>query len=183
VQLEGSKVKSFGSRSRNVAMLRLFAGASHDAPRQRSIGLSSLGPTETFGNHLLRGRGAPLARSDVHYLAPGDAGLRGYSPLLRVKNVAAANALLARVVYSPSARSLLPRVSLSAFTDLAWGTLVVPGAGGRFFGDAGVGASLSGTLYDQSYNVRVDFSLWTRDAVRGSNDGTVNWVVSLGELF
>jgi hypothetical protein len=183
VQIEGSKVMGFGTRSLNSAALRLFAGASDNAPRQRSIGLSSLGPTETFGNHLLRGRGAPLARSDVHYLAPGDAGLRGYSPLLRAKNVAAANALLARVVYSPGARSLLPRVSLSAFTDLAWGTLDVPGAGGRFFGDAGVGASLSGTLYDQSYNVRVDFPLWTRDAVRGSNDGTVNWVVSLGELF
>jgi hypothetical protein len=183
VQLEGSKVKSFGSRSRNVAMLRLFAGASHDAPRQRSIGLSSLGPTETFGNHLLRGRGAPLARSDVHYLVPGDAGLRGYSPLLRVKNVAAANAQLARVVYAPRSRSPLPRISLSAFTDLAWGTLNAPGADGRFFGDAGVGATISGTLYDQSYTVRVDVPLWTRDALKGSDEGTVNWVVSLGELF
>ncbi len=183
VQLEGSKVKSFGTRSLSSAMLRLFAGASKDAPRQRSIGLSSLGPTETFGNHLLRGRGAPLARSDVHYVTPGDAGLRGYSPLLRVKNVAAANAQLARVVYSPRARSLAPRVALSAFTDLAWGTLDTPGADGRFFGDAGIGASLSGTLYDQSYTVRVDFPLWTRDPVRGSDEGTVNWVVSLGELF
>lgn len=183
VQVEGSKVKSFGARSLNSAMLRVFAGASHDAPRQRSIGLSSLGPTETFGNHLLRGRGAPLARSDVHYVAPGDAGLRGYSPLLRVKNIAAANAQLSRVLYSPRARSLAPRISLSAFTDLAWGTLDVPGADGRFFGDAGLGASLSGTLYDQSYTVRVDFPLWTRDPVRGSDEGTVNWVVSLGELF
>jgi hypothetical protein len=183
VQVEGSKVKSFGARSPYSAMLRLFAGASKDAPRQRSIGLSSLGPTETFGNHLLRGRGAPLARSDVHYVTPGDAGLRGYSPLLRVKNIAAANAQLSRAVYSPRARSLAPRVSLSAFTDLAWGTLDAPGAGGRFFGDAGIGASLSGMLYNQSYTVRVDFPLWTRDPVHGSDEGTVNWVVSLGELF
>ena len=185
VQVEGSKVRTFGARSVNSAMLRLFAGASHDAPRQRSIGLSSLGPTETFGNHLLRGRGAPLARSDVHYVVPGNAGLRGYSPLLRVTNVAAANAQLSRVVYSPRARSLAPRVSLSAFTDLAWGSLDVLGTGGqgRFFGDAGLGASFGGTLYDQSYTVRVDFPLWTRDAVSGSDEGTVNWVVSLGELF
>jgi hypothetical protein len=176
-------VKSFGSPLLSSAMLRLFAGASKDAPRQRSIGLSSLGPTDTFGNHLLRGRGAPLARSDVHYVTPGDAGLRGYSPLLRVKNVAAANAQLERVVYSPRGRSLVPRVALSAFTDLAWGTLDVPGADGRFFGDAGIGASLGGTLYDQSYTVRLDFPLWTRDPARGSDKGTVNWVVSLGELF
>jgi hypothetical protein len=183
VQVEGSKVKTFGARSANSALLRVFAGASRDAPRQRSIGLSSLGPTETFGNHLLRGRGAPLARSDVHYVVPGDAGLRGYSPLLRVKNIAAANAQLSRVIYTPRARSLAPRISLSAFTDVAWGTLNTPGADGRFFGDAGVGASLSGTLYDQSYTVRVDFPLLTRDPVSGSDDGTVNWVVSLGELF
>ncbi|HEY9425708.1 MAG TPA: M1 family metallopeptidase [Gemmatimonadaceae bacterium] len=185
VQVEGSKVKTFGTRSANSVMLRLFAGASHDAPRQRSIGLSSLGPTATFGNHLLRGRGAPLARSDVHYAVPGDAGLRGYSPLLRVKNIAAANMQLSRAVYSPRARSLAPRVSLSAFTDLAWGSLDQPGerGQGRFFGDAGLGASLSGALYDRSYTIRVDFPLWTRDAVSGSDEGTVNWVVSLGELF
>ncbi len=185
VQLEGSKVKSFGARSLNSAMLRLFLGASHDAPMQRSIGLSSLGPTETFGNHLLRGRGAPLARSDVHYVAPGDAGLRGYSPLLRVREIAAANAQLSRVVYTPPARSLAPRVSLSAFTDLAWGSLDASGAPGhgRLFGDAGLGASFSGRLYDQSYVMRVDFPLWTRDVVKGSNDGAVNWVFSLGELF
>jgi len=89
------------------------------------------------------------------------------------------------VVYSPRARSLAPRVSLSAFTDLAWGSLDAPGerGQGRFFGDAGLGASLSGTLYDQSYTIRVDFPLWTRDAVGGGDEGTVNWVVSLGELF
>ena len=67
---------------------------------------------------------------------------------------------------------------LSAFTDAAWGTVDVPGASGRFFGDAGVGASLSGALYDQSYTVRVDLPLWTRSLGAGS-DGTVNWVVSL----
>ena len=182
VQAEASKVESFGVRSQHTAMLRLFAGLSDGAPIQRSIGLSSLGPTETFGNHLLRGRGAPLARSDVHYIVPGDAGLRGYSPLLRVRNAAAANVQLSTAVYTPSARSLLPRVSLSAFTDAAWATLDLPGADGRFFGDAGVGVSLRGTLYDQSYTVRVDVPLWTRSAGAGS-DGTVNWVVSLGELF
>ena len=182
VQVEASKVARFGERARHSAMLRLFAGVSDGAPVQRSIGLSSLGPTETFGNHLLRGRGAPLARSDVHYIVPGDAGLRGYSPLLRVKNAVAANAQLSTVVYAPRARSALPRVSLSAFTDAAWGTVDVPGASGRFFGDAGVGASLSGALYDQSYTVRVDLPLWTRSLGAGS-DGTVNWVVSLGELF
>ena len=182
MQIEASKVESFGSRARHSAALRLFAGVSDGAPRQRSIGLSSLGPTESFGNHLLRGRGAPLARSDVHYIVPGDAGLRGYSPLLRVKNAAAANARLSTVVYASRVRSLLPRVSLSAFGDAAWGTLDVPGADARFLGDAGVGASLSGTLYDQSYTVRVDVPLWTRSVGAGS-DGTVNWVVSLGELF
>jgi len=97
--------------------------------------------------------------------------------------VAAVNGQLSRVVYAPRTRSLLPRVALAAFTDAAWGTLDVPGADGRFFGDAGLGAAFSGTLYDRSYSVRVDFPLWTRDAVRGSDEGSVHWVFSLGELF
>lgn len=182
VQAEASKVGNFGARSQHSAMLRVFAGVSDRAPVQRSMGLSSLGPTETFGNHLLRGRGAPLARSDVHYIVPGDAGLRGYSPLLRVRNAASANAQLSTTVYTPRVRSLLPRVSLSAFSDAAWATLDLPGADGRFFGDAGVGVALRGMLYDQPYTVRVDVPLWTR-SVGSGGDGTVNWVVSLGELF
>lgn len=182
LQAEASKVESFGSRGQHAARLRLFAGVSDGAPAQRSIGISSLGPTETFGNHLLRGRGAPLARSDVHYVVPGDAGLRGYSPLLRVRNAAAANAELSTRLFTPPRRSLLPRVSLSAFTDVAWATLGFPGASSRFFGDAGIGVALDGMLYDQQITARVDVPLWTRSTGTGS-EGTVNWVVSLGELF
>ncbi|HEY9514980.1 MAG TPA: M1 family metallopeptidase [Gemmatimonadaceae bacterium] len=182
IQAEASRVESFGSRDQHVAALRLFAGASDRAPVQRSIGLSSLGPTETFGNHLLRGRGAPFARSDVHYTVPGDAGLRGYSPLLRVRSAAAVNAQLSTALNSPRYRSSIPRVSLSVFADAAWATLDMPGANGQFFGDAGVGVSLRGSLYDQPITARVDVPLWTRHAEAGS-DGTVNWVVSLRELF
>ena len=78
--------------------LRLFAGASHNAPEQRSIGLASLDVTDTYTNDYVRGRDALFARPDVHFAVPGGVGLRGYSPLLLVDRVAALNGELTRSV-------------------------------------------------------------------------------------
>ena len=67
---------------------RSRAAAAIDRP-------ASLDVTETYANDFVRGRDALFARSDVHFVVPGGAGLRGYSPLLRVDRVAALNGELA----------------------------------------------------------------------------------------
>jgi hypothetical protein len=180
-EVEGSKVAYFGARRQHGAMLRLFAGVSDNAPAQRSIGLSSLDPTETFGNHLLRGRGAPLARSDVHFAALGGAGVRGYSPLVRMRNVAAMNAQVTTALNTPRPRSLVPRVWLSAFVDGAWGAPSLPGSNSRLFADAGVGLSVRGAIFDQPLTARVDVPVWVRKAPGGGD--RLHWVVSLNDLW
>lgn len=180
IEVEATKTTSFGPRSRLAGALRVFAGVSDHTPTQRSIGLSTLDVTETFSNHLLRGRGAPLARRDVHYLALGGAGVRGYSPLLRLDDVAAANAELAVPLNTPHRGSLIPRVSLAAFADGAWAT-PKGSATDRFFADAGVGLALRGSLFDQPFTARVDAPLWVRK-VEGSGE-RLRWVVALRELW
>ncbi len=186
VEAEGSVVAPLGVRGvRGVtAMVRLFGGASDGAPRQRSIGLSALDPTETFGDHLLRGRGAPLARGDRHYLVPGGAGVRGYSPLLRMRNVAAANAQVTVALPAPRGSSWLPRAALAAFADGALGTLDRQGARSQAFADAGLGLSLHGTIFDRAFTARLDIPIWVRRAegtlARGER---LAWVVALGDLW
>jgi hypothetical protein len=172
--------------------LRLFAGTSTNAPVQRSIGLSSLDATDTFSDNLLRGAGAPLARSDVHFLPYGGAGVRGYSPLLRVKSATALNADVAWALNAPRGRSLVPRVSLGAFGDVAWAqpldfaaalggalgaVLGEPMTASHVFADAGVGVTFAGRLYDQPYAIRFDVPLRVRKAgLPGA--ARVGWVVS-----
>ena len=91
-RIEGElrQVGTFGAAHAWTHRLRVFGGASHDAPLQRSIGLSSLDVTDTYTNDFVRGRDALFGRSDVHFVVPGGAGLRGYSPLVRVDRAAAA---------------------------------------------------------------------------------------------
>jgi hypothetical protein len=185
VTVEGSRSATFDRQRKLSGTLRLFAGTSTNAPVQRSIGLSSLDATDTFSDNLLRGVGAPLARSDVHFLPYGGAGVRGYSPLLRVKSATALNADVAWALNTTTrARSLVPRVSLGAFGDVAWAqpldfaaALGVATPASHAFADAGVGMMLAGRLYDQPYAIRFDVPLWVRRAgLPGA--ARVGWVVS-----
>ncbi len=175
--------------SRIVPAIRVFAGASEDAPPQRAIGLSALDVTETFSNHLLRGRGAPLARGGVHYVAIGGAGLRGYSPLVRMRRVVAANAQLAAAVNRPRAGSLVPRLELAAFADGAWGRPEGEAADSRAFVDAGFGVIAHESLYDRPVVLRVDFPIYVRQPELGVGDDAgaerlaFRWTVSLGDLW
>ncbi|MGH7623783.1 MAG: hypothetical protein ACREOJ_00505, partial [Gemmatimonadaceae bacterium] len=184
VEVEGSRTATFDARRKFSGTLRVFAGTSTNAPAQRSIGLSSLDATETFSDNLLRGVGAPLARSDVHFLSSGGAELRGYSPLLRVKSATSLNADLAWALNTPPARSLVPRVSVGAIGDVAWAlprdfaaALGAPTTASHLFGDAGVGVTLAGRLYDQPYTIRFDVPLWVRKAGL-PGVARVGWVVS-----
>ena len=179
---------SFGAHTRLTHALRLFAGASHDAPVQRSIGLASLDATDTYTDDFLRGRHALFARSDVHYLVPGGAGLRGYSPLLRVDRAAALNGELAAEVVRARAQPMVPAVQLVGFADGAWGKLSEIGDG-HIFADAGVGVRARGQLWDRRITLRFDVPLYVRDPAlapdgrASENHVKFRWTFSFADLW
>jgi hypothetical protein len=188
IEGEVAHTGAFGAGREVTHHLRLFAGATHDAPRQRSIGLVSLDPTETFSDDFLRGRNALFARPDVHYSVPGGAGLRGYSPALRVGAVAALNGELAFGVVKASSRALRPEVQLTAFGDGAWGK---PSdiSGGHLFADAGVGLVARDQLWDRRVVVRFDVPLYVRDpalapgGAPGDDRVMLRWTFSFADLW
>ena len=108
IEGEASQTGTFDAAKMWTHKLRFFAGASGNAPAQRAIGLASLDVTDTYTNDFVRGRDALFARSDVHFVVPGGAGLRGYSPLILVDRVAALNAELTRSVVQARPKSMVP---------------------------------------------------------------------------
>lgn len=179
---------SFGASTWLAHKLRFFAGASHNAPVQRSIGLASLDATDTYTDDFLRGRSALFARSDVNYLVPGGAGLRGYSPLLRVDRAAALNGELAADVVRAHAKSMVPAVQLVGFGDAAWGKLS-GAADDRIFADAGVGILVREQLWDRRVTVRFDVPLYVRDPLLsvgdypGGDRVKFRWTFSFADLW
>jgi hypothetical protein len=175
--------------ARLTASARGFAGASDGAPRQRSLGVSALDATETFENHLLRGRGAPLARRDVHYVALGGAGLRGYSPLLRPARIAAANLEGALRIVRPAPAARRPELLATLFGDLAAAGGGDLGAPRTLLADAGIGLALRGPFFDRTVRLRLDAPLYVRHpefAVNASaGDGPVRfrWMFSFRDLW
>lgn len=168
--------------------LRVFGGASHDAPLQRSIGLSSLDVTDTYTNDFVRGRDALLARSDVHFVVPGGAGLRGYSPLVRVDRVGAVNGELAKTLVKARAKAFVPEVQVVAFGDGAWAR-PSHASGGHIFADAGVGLLAHDQLWDRPLTVRFDVPLYVRDpslapgGAVGDDRVKLRWTFSFADLW
>ena len=188
VEGEVSQSGSLGASDVWTHKLRLFAGASNDAPLQRSIGLASLDATDTYSDDFVRGRDAIFARSDVHFVIPGGAGLRGYAPFIVVDNVASLNGELAATIVRAKPKSMVPSVQLAAFGDAAWGKL--PGDfDGRTFADAGVGVLAHDQLWDRPVTLRFDVPLYVRDPdfAPGANaaDARVKfrWTFSFADLW
>jgi hypothetical protein len=155
---------------------------------QRSIGLSSLDVTDTYTNDFVRGRDALFARSDVHFLVPGGAGLRGYSPLVRVDRAAAVNGALARTVMKGRQKSFVPGVEAVAFGDGAWARLPFSSEG-HVFADAGVGLLAREQLWDRAVTVRFDVPLYVRDpelapgGASGDDRVKLRWTFSFADLW
>ncbi|HKG96022.1 MAG TPA: hypothetical protein VKA84_29180, partial [Gemmatimonadaceae bacterium] len=172
-----------------VGAARLFAGWSERAPLERAIYASSANPTETFSNHLLRARGAPLADPDAHYTPLGGAGLRGYAPRLVAGRVVSLNvegaARLATLQRIPG----VPRLYAGAFADA--GVRSAPAGTPWVLADGGVGLSLRGRVFDRDARLRLDVPLYVRDpelsaeavgrAVRSKV--AFRWVVSTRDLW
>ncbi|MEP7065631.1 MAG: M1 family metallopeptidase [Gemmatimonadota bacterium] len=187
-EIELANTGTLGAAHLWTHRLRFFAGASNDAPLQRAMGLASLDVTETFTNDFVRGRDALFARSDVHFVVPGGAGLRGYSPLARVDRAAALNGELARTVVKTRAKSLVPEVQLVAFGDGAWARPSLS-TGGHIFADAGVGLLAHDQLWDRPVTVRFDVPLYVRDPLlapggaRGDDRVKLRWTFSFADLW
>jgi hypothetical protein len=175
---------------RLALMLRGFGGVSNAAPPERSIGLSSLDPTQTFDDNFVRGRDAILVLPDVHYVALGGAGLRGFSLYTRVTNVAAANTQVAFTLNAPRAGAFMPRVQVAAFADGAYAALAdSTDSPAQWFGDAGASVILHGALYDKAYVLRVDLPIWMTDpalapgTAQSAERVKLRWTFTLADLW
>ncbi len=187
-EAEVTSAGTFGTSDAFSHKIRLFAGASRDAPLQRSIGIASLDATDTYTNDFVRGRDALFARQDVHFVVPGGAGLRGYSPFVIVDRVGAVNGELAATAVHARPKSVIPTVELVAFADLAVGRQL-EGARDRVFGDAGAGALARAQLWDQAVTVRFDVPLYVRDPALAPSGGEsddrvkLRWTFSFADLW
>ena len=148
------RVQRLGSRGR--LGIRAYYGGEANAPGQRALYISAADPIETYDNHWWRPAGAVLKRPNVNWLPLGGAALRGYRWDLAADNVVAANADLSGQVGTRTwarGRDGAFTFRLHAFADVA-----SPSDDGvaRTLGDAGVGLSISGRLYDRPIFVRID---------------------------
>jgi hypothetical protein len=188
IEGEVSQTGTFDTEKLWTHKLRFFAGASGNAPAQRAIGIASLDVTDTYTNDFVRGRDALFARSDVHFVVPGGAGLRGYSPLVLVDKVAALNGELTRSIVQANPKSMVPSVQLVAFADGAWGRAWLL-ADDQFFADAGVGVLARGQLWDRAITLRFDVPLYVRDPdlapglERGDDRVKLRWTFSFADLW
>jgi hypothetical protein len=176
---------------RNVQFLRAYAAYAERAPRERQIYASASDPTTTFTNHFWRPRGGPLAPSvrfaelpccdgasgtyrtlaDGHYRPLGGAALRGYSPLLALGSVVAVNAEQARLLRTLGAGGVGPKLYASLFADVGMPLVTEDVESKLLLGDAGVGLSVRGALFDRDVRVRADFPLYVRAPSRALDAG------------
>lgn len=182
--------------------LRAFAGgyladSRSPPPRQRRIMVSGADPYETFGNPLLRSRGALLARPGFHYHAPGGANLRGFRGDLGGRWAAAVNVELTRsVLRRPPGGGILRDVALEAFADggVVDSSAILSAPPGRAYTtlyDAGVGLVTRQALGDLDWTLRFELPLvvnrWDQAADSRSGGGdrrlAFRWQVSLEPTF
>jgi hypothetical protein len=136
--------------------VRAYYGGEANAPGQRALLLSAGDPIATYENHWWRPGGSILKRAGVSWLPLAGAALRGYRWDLAADDVVAANAELSTRVGTRSwARGRDGSLTLRAH---AFGDIAAPSEDGvaRTLGDAGVGLSISGRLYDRPIFLRVD---------------------------
>ncbi|HMC57140.1 MAG TPA: M1 family metallopeptidase [Gemmatimonadaceae bacterium] len=136
--------------------VRAYYGGEANAPGQRALLVSAQDPIATFGNHWWRPAGAILKRPNVNWLPLGGAALRGYRWDLAADNAAAVNVDLARQLGTSTwarGRDGTFTFRLHGFADIA-----SPSDDGvaRTLGDAGVGLSVTGRMYDRPVFIRID---------------------------
>jgi hypothetical protein len=156
-------------------------------PLQRRIFLGGADPYATFANPFLRSRGALLARDDVHYLARGGLGLRGFSPVASATWGVALNIEAGLRLVDQPRRRAFGTVTVAAFADAALLDRAALGRGAA--ADAGLGIRAAHRIGPTRFVTRLDIPLLvTRPsaAVAGAaGDGAFKfrWVWSFEEAF
>jgi hypothetical protein len=191
VSLEGIARRALGS-TRNLAA-RLYLGAVGDGEtaKQREIYFQGADPFQVLYNPFLRSRGALLASDDVHYHAPGGAGVRGIDSRASAAAIVALNLELDQTLLAQPTARLFQRVTLAAFTDLAFGDHVDPTDRGRprFVGDAGIGLRADHRIGDTRFTTRFDLPLYVsrpelaQDGEPGDDELEFRWTFSFEPAF
>jgi hypothetical protein len=171
--------------------LRGYIGAtlSGPVPRQRRIFLAGADAYERLSSPFLRSRGALLAGPDIHYDAPGGAGVRGLDPRVSSDHALGATAELEYAPWRHPHGVVLKRIAFAAFTDLAIGDGDLSGVREHLVAvaDAGVGLRLDQRFAHTTYQMRLDVPLWvSRPALaQGDAGGALGfrWIISLVPSF
>jgi hypothetical protein len=174
-----------------TAGFRGYVGATVGGPlpRQRRVFLSGADPYERLDNPFLRSRGALLAGPDIHYHAPGGAGVRGLDARASSDNALGATAELDYAPWRHPHGVVLKRIAIGVFTDVAMGDGDLTGTRGHLVAvaDAGVGLRLDQRLGQTSYQLRLDLPLWvSRPRLAEGHAGRAigfRWIVSLAPSF
>lgn len=194
VIVTGTARRPLGERFSVAA--RVFAGAAgggHGAVKQRQIYLAGADPYQQLRNPFLRSRGALFVREDVHYHAPGGAGVRGLDPRLSTTAAVAANLELERTLRNRPGGGLFNRVALAAFGDAAHAILdgEVERPAGRidFVADLGVGLRADHRIGALRFSTRLDLPVWVsrgelaHDVKDGAEETGFRWAFSFQPAF
>src|SRR6185369_13041691 len=85
--------------NQRVANIRLYVGATKNAPLQRAVYASSADPFATFTDDGFRSRGAVLKQDGINFLPLGGAGLRGFDRYLALNRVVSGSLDLSEKLY------------------------------------------------------------------------------------
>ncbi len=156
-------------------------------PRQRLIYLAGADPYELLDDPFLRSRGSILARGEVHYQAPGGAGLRGFSPGLAARQ-AYGSSLEIEVDLARGGGGLARRIAVAAFADGALADGDIGSAGLANGADAGIGLRLDHRIGATSFQTRLDLPLWVSRPELAQDAGPARklgfrWAVSFSPAF
>ena len=176
--------------------VRVFGGtylAPTAPPLQRRIMVAGADPYETFGNPLLRSRGALFVRPDFHYQAPGDANFRALRPDLGGRWAVGVNLEGTKNVYRRrNETGILAAATLEAFADagLVDSRAVPPSVLGHSYTplyDGGVGVVLRHRINELGWTTRfeIPFVVNRWDYAADGTDKRVRfrWQVSLEPSF
>jgi Peptidase family M1 domain len=191
--LEGSARRPLGSFDLGVRLYAGVASGDQAAAKQRQIYFQGADPLQQLTNPFLRSRGALLVRDDVHYHAPGGAGVRGADPHLSTATVVALNLELEHTVMTRPSSGLFHRMALAAFTDLSHGiggsSRDFTGGRIRFLGDAGVGIRARHRIGDTEFSTRFDIPLYVsrpelaQDRTADDRELEFRWTFSFDDAF
>ena len=188
--VEGTARRTLGN-TRNLGARLYFGYSAGDnaTAKQRQIYYQGADPFQVLYNPFLRSRGALLVGDDMHYHAPGGAGVRGIDRRASSSAIISLNLELDQTLMSRPTAPLFNRVALAAFTDLAVGDNVDPADldGARFVGDAGIGFRADHRIGDTRFSTRFDMPLYVSRpelSVRPTdNDFDFRWVFSFEPSF